>query len=154
MIRAFFLKVMKTRIVARVIIYNKKKVLLCKNKNADFWYPPGGGWEDNENLVECCKREVAEEVGMKVDIKDIMYVQEFYLKTEDKRNLELFFLAHLEADSGKFLQKNGDKESRWFSREDMATINVKPIFMRDRLWIDLEKFDKNKRIYWKTKEDE
>lgn len=145
---------MKTRIVTRVIIYDKKKVLLCKNKNADFWYPPGGGWEENENIIECCKREVAEEVGMKVDIKDIMYVHEFYLKAENKRNLELFFFAHLDSDSGKFLSKKGEKECRWFSREDMATINAKPIFLRDQLWIDLEKFYKNKKIYWMMKEDE
>lgn len=143
---------MKTRIVARVIIYDKKKILLCKNNNEDFWYPPGGGWEDGESLLDCCKREVMEEVGVKINTQDIMYVHEFYLRSEGKRNLEIFFLAYPESDSKNSINKNGEKENRWFSFEDMGTINVNPIFMRGQLWIDLEKFDKNKKIYWKMKE--
>ena len=44
---------MKIRILARVIIYNKSKILLVRNKGESFWYPPGGQWEyEKENTKE------------------------------------------------------------------------------------------------------
>jgi len=48
---------MKIRILARVVIYNKGKILLVRNKGESFWYPPGGQWEyKKENIIEAARR--------------------------------------------------------------------------------------------------
>lgn len=152
---------MQTRITTRVIIFKNNKVLLSKGRPGDFWYPGGGKWEDNETLEECCKREVMEEIGQKVKIFDIMYVEEFYAKDGD-RNLELFFLAeplpeskHNQHHRDQDPEKGGVvKENRWFSKDDMRKVTVYPIFMRERFWEDIKKFDmEKKKVYWIIKEE-
>ena len=84
---------MQTRIATRVIIYHQGKVLLSRNQGQDFWYPGGGGWKDDEDLIECCQREVLEETGQKIKVIDLMYIEEFYRPQENRRTLTLFFLA-------------------------------------------------------------
>ena len=62
---------MNLRVVTRVITYDSEnqQVLLVKNHDQDYWYPPGGGWEyDKENIIECAEREVYEETGLKVKV--------------------------------------------------------------------------------------
>ncbi|MFH1956829.1 MAG: NUDIX domain-containing protein [Patescibacteria group bacterium] len=78
---------MKIRILARVVIYNKGKILLVRNKGESFWYPPGGQWEyEKENIIEAARREVEEEVGLKVNIEKLLYLQEF----RPKKDLKIF----------------------------------------------------------------
>lgn len=53
--------------VDAIIVFPGKKILLIKRKNPPFgWALPGGFLEYNESLEECVKREVEEEVGLKV----------------------------------------------------------------------------------------
>lgn len=151
---------MQARITTRVIIFKGNKVLLSRGRDTDFWYPGGGKWEDNVTIEECCIREVMEEIGQKVKIIDIIYVEEFYLK-DGSRNLELFFLAEHLPDS-KYNQYHRDKdpekgdiikENRWFSKADMKKVTVYPIFMREQFWKDIKKFDIKKKTYWNIKEE-
>ncbi len=63
---------MNIRLVTRVVTFDpeNQKVLLVKNRDQDFWYPPGGKWDyDKENVIECGAREIYEETGLKVKIR-------------------------------------------------------------------------------------
>ena len=150
---------MQTRITTRVIVYDEDKILLCRNHGQHFWYPGGGGLEDNEDLIQCCKREVLEETNQEIEVLDLMYIQEYYLQEEKKRNIELFFLAKPK----KQIQENQDHkdtdtddrpkvvENRWFSQADIEKDNIKiyPLFIKEKFWKDVIKFDKDKKTYWK-----
>lgn len=53
----------KTRIACRGLIIQNGKILLSyETKNQNQYMIPGGGLEENESEIECCKREI--EVGM------------------------------------------------------------------------------------------
>ena len=70
---------MNVRILARTLTISDERVLLVRNKDADFWYPPGGGWEYNtETIKECAKREVYEETGYEIEIDRMLWLQEFH----------------------------------------------------------------------------
>lgn len=142
---------MNIKILARVVIFSpkNKKLLLVKNKGADFWYPPGGGWEhDKESIIECAKREVMEEVGLSVDIKRMLYAQEFQA-TVDTKFFELFWFAtpkegqeyknsHIDLDP-----KGQVETARWFSREELSNLKVFPNRLKDTFWNNLEVFTKS-----------
>jgi ADP-ribose pyrophosphatase YjhB (NUDIX family) len=86
---------MQTRVLARVVAYDPdaEKILLVRNKGADYWYAPGGGWEcERETIEQCAVREVREEAGLAVRLKRLLYLQEFHAK-EDLIFFETFWLA-------------------------------------------------------------
>ncbi len=141
-------KNMKIRLVTRVVTYdsNNRKVLLVKNRDQDFWYPPGGGWDyDKENIVECAEREVLEETGQKVKIIKLLYVQEFH-DAQDSISFETVWLAEPTGDT-KLDELHIDRDmdgkvetAKWFSEKELQTIKVFPKRLQDTFWKNIERF--------------
>src|SRR3989344_5692942 len=138
---------MNIRILARVVVYNleDKKILLVKNKGTNFWYAPGGGWEyEKENILQCAEREVVEEVGLRTNIKRLLYAQEFHA-TEDTIFFEIFWLAvpkeGTEIDESHMdLDPNGQVETaKWFSKEDVQELKVFPKRLKNTFWENVER---------------
>ena len=138
---------MKIRNIARVITYDKKtnKILLVKNKGTEFWYAPGGEWEhDKENILEAACREVKEEAGMSVNIKKLLYVQEFHA-TEDTIFFETFWLAELVGDQTLNdqhidLDPNGQVEqARWFDKEKLQDLKIFPKRLKNTFWDNISR---------------
>lgn len=132
---------MKSRIVCRTIIQNKdkSKILLVRNRGAKFWYPPGGGLEESDlNLKECAKREVLEEVGLKVDIGPLQYVQEF--ETQDNlRYVEFFWLSVADETTLDLKHKDIDpnglvEEIKWFTQQELENMKVFPVKLKNEFW--------------------
>ena len=133
---------MKIKLVARVVTYDKdnKKILLVKNKGMGFWYPPGGGWEyESENILECAKREVHEETGLHVDIKKMLYVQEFH-ESPETIFFETFWLAELSHEQSLDknhvdLDPNGAVEfAQWFTKDETGDIKIFPKRLKNTFW--------------------
>ncbi|MFA5133933.1 MAG: NUDIX hydrolase [Patescibacteria group bacterium] len=133
---------MNLRTLARVVVYDKdnKKILLVKNKETNFWYAPGGGWEfEKENILECAKREVKEETGLEVEIAKLLYLQEFHA-TEDTIFFETFWLAtpnsatelnenHIDIDP------NGQVEqAKWFGKDELQDLKIFPKRLKNTFW--------------------
>lgn len=134
------------RLLARVVTYDKdsEKILLVKNKGMNFWYPPGGGWEyEKENILECAKREVFEETGLHVDIKKMLYAQEFHI-SDEAITFETFWLAELSHEQSLNenhidLDPNGIVElAQWFSREELKDLKVFPKQLKNTFWDNVE----------------
>lgn len=66
------------RYSAKALIINNGKMLAIKLSNgSEEWYiMPGGGQETEELLPDTVRREVAEEMGIKVNVKDLVFVIE------------------------------------------------------------------------------
>lgn len=133
---------MKLRHVTRVVTFDKNsnQILLVKNRDQDFWYPPGGGWEyDRENILQCAEREVFEETGLKVKVRRLLYVQEFHDST-DSISFETVWLAipekvaelgdaHVDQDiDGKV------EQAKWFSENEIQTVKVFPERLKNTFW--------------------
>jgi len=142
---------MNIRILSRVVVYNPEdnKILLVKNKGTNFWYAPGGGWEyEKENILQCAEREVVEEVGLKVDIKRLLYAQEFHA-TEDSIFFEMFWLAVPKEDSEIDeahidLDPNGQVEiARWYLKEELQDLKVFPKRLKNTFWDNISRILEN-----------
>ena len=132
---------MKTRIVTRTITYQDDKILLVKNKNADFWYPPGGEWNENEILTQCAERELVEELNIKVRVIKFLYLREYYEKETNRRFLETVWLAEPVSDTRFSVNKNDGgqvDQGRWFTKDDLQNIKLYPKELKDRLWDELQ----------------
>ena len=139
---------MNLRILSRVVIYDEKNsnILLAKNKGMNSWYPPGGGWEyDHETILECAHREVKEEVGIEVNIRRLLYTQEFHT-TKDTIFFEMFWLATPKegqevAQDHLDLDPNGQVETiRWYDKNSLQDLKVFPTRLKDTFWDNVAKW--------------
>ncbi|MFC1724382.1 NUDIX domain-containing protein [candidate division KSB1 bacterium] len=83
-----FIRDKNVRIRAAAIIIEEKKILLVKHKKNDkeYWLLPGGGVKYGESLVNALKRELFEELNLKVDVKDIVYINDS-INIEEERHI-------------------------------------------------------------------
>ena len=97
-------------------------------RGSTYWYPPGGGWEAGETLPECGAREVFEETRLRVEVGELLYVQEFYGEGKHERSLELTFLAALTGDENepRIPEREHLAEARWFSRGEVQEVTLYP----------------------------
>lgn len=66
------------RTATKAIIIKDDKILLNKYKKNDVYYTlPGGGQDHNEELPANLKRECMEELGIDIDVHDVLFVREF-----------------------------------------------------------------------------
>jgi 8-oxo-dGTP diphosphatase len=110
----------KVRVRVSGLLIKENKILLVKHKSLGkkgiFWAPPGGGLNFGESAEESLKREFIEETGMKIEVKNFLFVYEFLKRP--LHAIELFFLV--EHKSGK-LKKGKDPE---LSHKDQIIIDI------------------------------
>jgi len=132
------------RVITRAFIFDNDKILLARNKGANFWYPPGGGWEfESESIRESVGREVTEETGYTVDVKNLLWVREFREPEKDRVALETFWLTQVSEtneQTAEGLARHIDQdangaveECRWFTVAELEDVKVLPKFVKERL---------------------
>ncbi len=76
-----------------LIIKDGKMAAIRINDGTEEWYiMPGGGQESGEQLSEAVRREVAEELGLEVEPKELAFVVEG-LQGESFHRVDLVFLC-------------------------------------------------------------
>ncbi|MFC7394774.1 NUDIX domain-containing protein [Scopulibacillus cellulosilyticus] len=93
---------MKIRHSAKAIIIKNGKLLVTENKDnfGTFYLLPGGGQKHGEDLHQALKRECYEEIGIRVEPKELIYLREYIGKNHefhafdgDVHKIEYIFLC-------------------------------------------------------------
>lgn len=87
----FFASLPKKRVAAMGIIRDQTgKILIVKPTYRPGWLLPGGIAEEHESPKDCCLRELAEELGMKIRVIRLLVVD--YKTSTDKYTEGLYFV--------------------------------------------------------------
>ncbi len=89
---------MEHRIRAAAVILDNQHLLMLKvaDDNGEYWILPGGGVEDSDaDSRQALQRECWEEVGVTVDVGELLAVNEFKEIANQRYQLELFYAAHI-----------------------------------------------------------
>ncbi len=133
---------MARRIAVRGIIVIDGKLLCFKlqgynsrTEPTDYWCVPGGGVDDKESLTAALQREMIEETGIKPDVGNLLYIQQF--KPKHRSGLEsLEFFFHIK-NSTDYLHINLDETTH--GAQEVAELDfidaskqlIKPTFLSE-----------------------
>ena len=93
-----------------IILNPKGEVLLCHRTDRDMWNVPGGRVEIGETPWQAVVREVEEEVGLRVDVEQLLGVYSVPSRTDVVFN----FLCKVAG--GSLRLSNEADDIRWFAR--------------------------------------
>lgn len=122
-------------IVTAALIRHEGNVLIARrygNKpRGGIWEFPGGTLEQNENLVECVIREISEETGLRISVKNLIGIVEHPYK-DVKITLHLFdcILADDQQDS----LEHHECKLEWLPLKDLES---KQLCSADRKFLPL-----------------
>lgn len=142
---------MRHRIRAAGLIIDQQRILMVNEHDGEksYWVPPGGGFEAKDgNTSNTVKREVWEETGLSVMVGKLLFIREFCELKADIYHLEQFYmidhwqgtmsLKNLEALEGEV---RSISQVRWFTKEELASVEVFPPHLKDLLWQKLDNDD-------------
>ena len=111
----------KINVVAAVIKRNNQYLIAQRNRKkylSWMWEFPGGKVEENESFEECLKREIEEELSIKINIHKKITETEY---KDDKIDILLhYFLCSIK--SGK-IQLNEHEDLAWIEAMDFDKFN-------------------------------
>lgn len=102
------------------IINDKKQLLLCRSPKWDVWIVPGGHVEAGEKAADAAVRETKEELGLDIEIIDLLSVTEDFVSPPTfKRNAHFIFFNYVAKLKNEKLVFNDEiNEVRWFDIEE------------------------------------
>ncbi len=116
-------------------------LMVCQEHEGNrIWMLPGGGIEQDENAAEAAEREVLEETGLRISVKDLLWHIEEVSPARGQRFVN-FFLADLLSGTAKlgmdpeFEEKDQVlRELSFFSCEEIEKLpRVYPAFLKEEL---------------------
>lgn len=116
------------RNAAKALIIKDDKMLAIKiSDGKEEWYiMPGGGQDVEELLPETVCREVAEEMGLQVEVKDLAFVIEG-LHGEKFHRVDLVFLCEYVGKSENAILQR-DTNQVGYDWIDIKDLNKKPLY--------------------------
>jgi 8-oxo-dGTP diphosphatase len=116
-----------------VIVFNADgQLLLCRQNNRPFWVLPGGTLEPNESVLDCARRELLEETGLRIRVEHIVGIADF-LRPQSPQALDITCYATLQsASEQEDLVMQDDEnlnEIGFFSKEALNTLDIKPDYV-------------------------
>lgn len=116
------------RNAAKALIIKDDKMLAIKiSDGKEEWYiMPGGGQDTEELLPEAVCREVAEELGLQVEVKDLVFVIEG-LHGEKFHRVDLVFLCEYKGEIENAVLQS-DTNQVGYDWLDIKTLNTAPLY--------------------------
>jgi 8-oxo-dGTP diphosphatase len=106
----------KFPVTVHLFFFRENQVLLLRRFNTGFedgnYSVPAGHMDGGETVRMAAVREALEEIGVKIDLKDIVFANVMHRKSDDER---IDFFLHIKAWEGEPSNAEPDKcdELRW-----------------------------------------
>jgi ADP-ribose pyrophosphatase YjhB (NUDIX family) len=113
---------------AGAVIENEEQEILMVQEAKDHikgkWNFPGGGWESNESIIECVKREVLEETGYKVEITGFIGVYKELNQEDGSETIVFMFTSKPLAEKKEELESD-IIQRKWVPAEEIEELKLR-----------------------------
>jgi 8-oxo-dGTP diphosphatase len=113
--------------VGAVVVSDGRLLMIRRSKDpgAGLWSLPGGRVEHGEYLADALRREVAEETGLTVEVRDLLGILEV---VGDPHYVILDYFAELAGD-GDPAASDDVSDARWVRLDEVAALPCTPRFV-------------------------
>ena len=118
---------MKTIEVVAAVIVKDNKIFATQRGYGDFkggWEFPGGKIEKNETPEEALKREIFEELNVKISVEEHIYTVEY-----DYPNFHLSMRCYICKLINEEIKLKEHSAAKWLAKEDIYTVDWLPADM-------------------------
>jgi|GEM_PF-1952941 len=91
------------KVTQKVLLVKDATVLITRDSRDEVWELPGGRLNAGENPKEGVVREVQEELGVEVDIKEVVYINQFTHSADNSLALVVVYVAHMKDVQQEFV---------------------------------------------------
>ena len=109
--------------VGGFIVHNHRLLLVRRAKppEKDAWSIPGGKVEPGETLEDAVAREIAEEVGLRVEVERLLNLTQYFVPELGQHWLAPSFLCRVPGRRDVVPAVAEVREARWFAFDDLPT---------------------------------
>ncbi|OGZ44833.1 MAG: hypothetical protein A3J54_00665 [Candidatus Ryanbacteria bacterium RIFCSPHIGHO2_02_FULL_45_13b] len=136
-------------VIARAVIIHEETILLCKPKDGDYYYFPGGHVEFDEDSATALKRELKEEVDADVAHARFIGVWEnqFMQGNMQKHEVNILFEARLASPNIKNMEDH--IESMWVPLTEFKEAWILPASLKEKViqWME------DKQVFFGSEKD-
>lgn len=126
-----------TELITRGVLADKDSVLLVRQKEAATAFLPGGHIAFGESAKAALLREIKEEVGITVEVKDFLGVVEHSWEDETGLNHEINLIFRIECEVLDLSKSPSSEESHleffWQPLDDLASVRLEPFALIELL---------------------
>ena len=133
------------------VLKKNNRILFQKRKQDEFWALPGGAIEVTERGRDVVRRELEEEIGLtNVRVERPLWFVEYFFKF-DGLNQHQYIIGYLldidddneviEKDEIEGIEEGKNIIYKWIPVEEIATANIKPDYLKDKLLNIKEEFE-------------
>jgi ADP-ribose pyrophosphatase YjhB (NUDIX family) len=117
-------------------------VLLTKAELDDYWILPGGRVELLEDTRTTLHRELIEEIGQKMEVKDLLWILENFFHRDETNYHELSFIYTVSPTNSTILKNSWTHRTRdgeveielqWFDLNHLEHTNFQPQILKPLL---------------------
>jgi ADP-ribose pyrophosphatase YjhB (NUDIX family) len=123
---------------AGAIIVFDDDILLCQDPGEAWWFTPGGRVKTGEDSLSAINRELSEELGSGFEVGAAVICSENFFELHGRHYQEVCTYYRAEWAGSKHSATSDVPEiRRWLPVKDLATVDVKPSFLRQYVSKDL-----------------
>lgn len=131
------------RVSVRGVIIRDGQLLVTRNRDAwgDYYLLPGGGQHPGETMDSALQRECMEEIGVTVQVGDLLYVREYIGRNHefaewdaDVHQVELMFSCTLAGDIAPALGSSPDANQVsvvWLGLDELGSCRLYPAVLKE-----------------------
>lgn len=128
----------------RAIIQQNGAILVCQNKEKNYYFFPGGHINFGESAEEALKRELKEELYISIKTISFIGTIENVFEEGGRKHHELDLVFSVEAKNLKDRSKEDHIDFVFFDMKRFVKEDIFPIALRD----NIIKWKKDKKIFW------
>ena len=136
-------------ICARAVIRHRGKILVCLAKRDNFYFFPGGHIEFGETAKDALKRELAEELGVKLKKCVCIGTVENIYKEDGQKHHEINLVFDCAVDKIHSQSQEEHIDFTLLNKNEFARIKAQPFTLHKKV----TKWIKDRKMFWSSQAD-